>query len=231
MSPSFYADFDCSVPVFWSHMQEFHVYMPCDRLSHIPLFPNADSALFVAQLIRFIFRTLPVYDDQASNNAVDDLVQLALRKPTFLGHFAFMLVETMEQNMKFSRPPLVCFKLLRWSICLLKLKQQTEHDFSRIFNAQAILCQTLMTENFRHIHSCRQLFVHLFSELSDVHKMYVEKVRNSMFHVRESPQFFKLILDFAMTSSSLSSEYKQAFLYLYVGAIINSKDQPSQESS
>uniref|UniRef100_A0A0E0G7U7 Uncharacterized protein n=1 Tax=Oryza nivara TaxID=4536 RepID=A0A0E0G7U7_ORYNI len=134
---------------------------------------GSDSALFVAKLIRFIFRTLPVYDDQASNNAVDDLVQLALRKPTFLGHFAFMLVETMEQNMKFSRPPL----------------------------------------------------------LSDVHKMYVEKVRNSMFHVRESPQFFKLILDFAMTSSSLSSEYKQAFLYLYVGAIINPKDQPSQESS
>ncbi|BAS79084.1 Os02g0538400 [Oryza sativa Japonica Group] len=68
---------------------------------------GSDSALFVAQLIRFIFRTLPVYDDQASNNAVDDLVQLALRKPTFLGHFAFMLVETMEQNMKFSRPPLL----------------------------------------------------------------------------------------------------------------------------
>uniref|UniRef100_A0A0E0CLM0 Stalled ribosome sensor GCN1-like N-terminal domain-containing protein n=1 Tax=Oryza meridionalis TaxID=40149 RepID=A0A0E0CLM0_9ORYZ len=134
---------------------------------------GSDSALFVAQFIRFIFRTLPVYDDQASNNAVDDLVQLALRKPTFLRHFVFMLVETMEQNMKFIRPPL----------------------------------------------------------LSDVHKMYVEKVRNSIFHVRESPQFFKLILDFAMTSSSLSSEYKQAFLYLYVVAIINSKDQPSQESS
>uniref|UniRef100_A0A0E0K0S2 Stalled ribosome sensor GCN1-like N-terminal domain-containing protein n=1 Tax=Oryza punctata TaxID=4537 RepID=A0A0E0K0S2_ORYPU len=134
---------------------------------------GSDSASFVAQLIYFIFRTLPVYDDQASNNAVDDLVHLALRKPTFSGHFAFTLVETMEENMKFSRPPL----------------------------------------------------------MSDVHKMYVEKVRNSMFHVRESPQFFKLIIDFAMTSSSLSAEYKQAFLYLYVGAIMNSKDQPSQESS
>ncbi|BAF08967.2 Os02g0538400 [Oryza sativa Japonica Group] len=123
---------------------------------------GSDSALFVAQLIRFIFRTLPVYDDQASNNAVDDLVQLALRKPTFLGHFAFMLVETMEQNMKFSRPPL----------------------------------------------------------LSDVHKMYVEKVRNSMFHVRESPQFFKLILDFAMTSSSLSSEYKHSDEQMRADALV-----------
>ncbi|EEC73350.1 hypothetical protein OsI_07558 [Oryza sativa Indica Group] len=123
---------------------------------------GSDSALFVAQLIRFIFRTLPVYDDQASNNAVDDLVQLALRKPTFLGHFAFMLVETMEQNMKFSRPPL----------------------------------------------------------LSDVHKMYVEKVRNSMFHVRESTQFFKLILDFAMTSSSLSSEYKHSDEQMRADALV-----------
>uniref|UniRef100_A0A0D3F633 Uncharacterized protein n=1 Tax=Oryza barthii TaxID=65489 RepID=A0A0D3F633_9ORYZ len=135
---------------------------------------GSDSALFVAQLIRFIFRTLPVYDDQASNNAVDDLVQLALRKPTLLGHFAFMLVETMEQNMKFSRPPL----------------------------------------------------------LSDVHKMYVEKVRNSMFHVRESPQFFKLILDFAMTSSSLSSEYKhsdeqmRADALMIVGTLIIKSTDP-----
>lgn len=203
MSPSFYADFDCSVPVFWSHMQEFHVYMPCDRLSHIPLFPNADSALFVAQLIRFIFRTLPVYDDQASNNAVDDLVQLALRKPTFLGHFAFMLVETMEQNMKFSRPPLVCFKLLRWSICLLKLKQQTEHDFSRIFNAQAILCQTLMTENFRHIHSCRQLFVHLFSEVFYIHNC----IRCSCYSCLNSYFIFNLFSSSAKLTGLLVSYF------------------------
>lgn len=118
-------------------------------------------------LVDLIFQTLLIYDDRASRKAVDDMVIQALGESTFMKPFAASLVQCMEKNMKVTSP-LACFKLLRWSCYLLNLSQfamLSKGGFSRLANAQAVLCQVLMDGSFRQRRTCKQLFTRLFSEV------------------------------------------------------------------
>ncbi|KAG8097980.1 hypothetical protein GUJ93_ZPchr0013g37826 [Zizania palustris] len=189
----------------------------------------SDTTLFVD----LIFHTLPIYDDRASRKAVDDMVIHALGGSTFMKTFAATLVQSMEKSLKVTCP-IVCFKLLRWSCYLLRWSQfatLSKGGFSRLANAQAVLCQVLMDGSFRRRRTCKQLFTHLFSESIGTYKMYIEEVRDSRISVRDSPAFLNVILDFTTTSSTLFAEYKPLFLDLYVKTILSSKDRPSQASS
>uniref|UniRef100_A0A0D9YYV8 TOG domain-containing protein n=1 Tax=Oryza glumipatula TaxID=40148 RepID=A0A0D9YYV8_9ORYZ len=184
-------------------------------------------------LVDLIFQTLLIYDDRASRKAVDDMVIQALGESTFMKPFAASLVQCMEKNMKVTSP-LACFKLLRWSCYLLNLSQfamLSKGGFSRLANAQAVLCQVLMDGSFRQRRTCKQLFTRLFSESMGTYKMYIDEIRDSRIPVRDSPAFLNIMLDFAITSPSLYAEYKPLFLDLYVKTILGSKDRPSQASA
>ncbi|XP_025797732.1 protein ILITYHIA isoform X2 [Panicum hallii] len=188
----------------------------------------SESPSDTALLVDLIFQTLPIYDDRASRKAVDDMVIQALGEPTFMKPIAAALVQSMEKNLKVTNP-LTSFKLLRWSHFLLKWSQfatLSKGAFSRLANAQAVLCQVLMNGSFRRRRTCKQLFIHLFSEPTGIYKMYIEEVRDLRISMRDSPAFLNLILDFTITSPSLSAEYKSMFLDLYVKTILSSKDQP-----
>lgn len=161
------------------------------------------------------------------------MVIQALGESTFMKPFAASLVQCMEKNMKVTSP-LACFKLLRWSCYLLNLSQfamLSKGGFSRLANAQAVLCQVLMDGSFRQRRTCRQLFTRLFSESMGTYKMYIDEIRDSRIPVRDSPAFLNIMLDFAITSPSLYAEYKPLFLDLYVKTILGSKDRPSQASA
>uniref|UniRef100_A0A0D3FNC8 TOG domain-containing protein n=1 Tax=Oryza barthii TaxID=65489 RepID=A0A0D3FNC8_9ORYZ len=161
------------------------------------------------------------------------MVIQALGESTFMKPFAASLVQCMEKNMKVTSP-LACFKLLRWSCYLLNLSQfamLSKGGFSRLANAQAVLCQVLMDGSFRQRRTCKQLFTRLFSESMGTYKMYIDEIRDSRIPVRDSPAFLNIMLDFAITSPSLYAEYKPLFLDLYVKTILGSKDRPSQASA
>ncbi|CAN6297987.1 unnamed protein product [Urochloa humidicola] len=189
----------------------------------------SDTAL----LVDLIFQTLPIYDDRASRKAVDDMVIQALGEPTFMKPFAAVLVQSMEKNLKITNP-LTSFKLLRWSHYLVKWSQfatLSKGAFSRLANAQAVLCQVLMNGSFRRRRTCKQLFIRLFSEPSGIYKMYIDEVKDLRISMRDSPAFLNLILDFTITSPSLSAEYKSTFLDLYVKTILSSKDRPPKAAT
>uniref|UniRef100_J3LSA3 TOG domain-containing protein n=1 Tax=Oryza brachyantha TaxID=4533 RepID=J3LSA3_ORYBR len=161
------------------------------------------------------------------------MVIQTLGESAFMKPFAASLVQSMEKNMKVTSP-LACFKLLRWSCYLLRWSQfatLSKGGFSRLANAQAVLCQVLMDGSFRQRRTCKQLFTRLFSESIGAYNMYIDEVRDSRILVRDSPAFLNLILDFTITSPSLYAEYKPMFLDLYVKTVLGSKDRPSQASS
>uniref|UniRef100_A0A0E0D5U2 TOG domain-containing protein n=1 Tax=Oryza meridionalis TaxID=40149 RepID=A0A0E0D5U2_9ORYZ len=190
----------------------------------------SESPSDTALLVDLIFQTLLIYDDRASRKAVDDMVKQALGESTFMKPFAASLVQCMEKNMKVTSP-LACFKLLRWSCYLLNLSQfamLSKGGFSRLANAQAVLCQVLMDGSFRQRRTCKQLFTRLFSESMGTYKMYIDEIKDSRIPVRDSPAFLNIMLDFAITSPSLYAEYKPLFLDLYVKTILGAKDRPSQ---
>jgi len=141
------------------------VIMQLFFLNYIVL--HAESPSDTALLVDLIFQTLPIYDDRASRKAVDDMVIQALGEPTFMKPIAAALVQSMEKNLKVTNP-LTSFKLLRWSHFLLKWSQfatLSKGAFSRLANAQAVLCQVLMNGSFRRRRTCKELFIHLFSEV------------------------------------------------------------------
>uniref|UniRef100_A0A0D9VYB3 TOG domain-containing protein n=1 Tax=Leersia perrieri TaxID=77586 RepID=A0A0D9VYB3_9ORYZ len=201
-------------------------------LPHLLAKPS-ESPSDTALLVDLIFQTLPIYDDRASRKAVDDMVIQALGESTFMKPFAASLVQSMEKNMKVTSP-LACFKLLRWSCTLLTWSQfamVSKGAFTRLANAQVVLCQVLMDGSFRQRRTCKQLFTRLFSESIGTYKMYIDEIRDSRIPVRDSPAFLNIILEFTISSPSLYAEYKPMFLDLYVKTILGSKDRPSQASS
>ncbi|CAL4927024.1 unnamed protein product [Urochloa decumbens] len=201
-------------------------------LPHL-LAKTSETPSDTALLVDIIFQTLPIYDDRASRKAVDDMVIQALGESAFMKPFAAALVQCMERNLKVTNP-LTSFKLLRWSHYLLKWSQfatLSKGAFSRLANAQAVLCQVLMNGSFRRRRTCKQLFIHLFSEPSGIYKMYIDEVKDLRISMRDSPAFLNLILDFTITSPSLSTEYKSMFLDLYVKTILSSKDRPPKAAA
>nr|CAB3498404.1 unnamed protein product [Digitaria exilis] len=199
-----------------------------------PLVAKAsESPSDAALLVDLIFQTLPIYDDRASRKAVDDMVIQALGESTFIKPFAAALVQSMEKNLRVTNP-LTSFRLLRWSYYLLKWSQfatLSKGAFSRLANAQAVLCQILMNGSFRRRRTCKQLFIQLFSKPSAIYKMYIDEVRDLKISMRDSPAFLNLILDFTIKSPSLSAEYKSIFLDLYVKTILSSKDRPPEAAT
>ena len=125
------------------------------------------SANFAAQLADIIFKTLPIYDDRQSMQAVDDLIIEVLVESPFMKSFAALLVLSMEKQVK-SYSPVGSYKLLRWSCILLRCSHfisASKNAFSRLVSAQASLLQVLMRGSFRLGRASKKLLFHLFSKV------------------------------------------------------------------
>lgn len=125
------------------------------------------SADFASLLVDIIFKTLPIYDDRQSINAVDNLIVEVLIESPFMKSFAAVLVLSMEKQVK-SYSPVGSYKLLKWSCLLLRCSQFTSvsrNAFSRLATAQASLLQLLLQGSFRLRRACKKLLFDFFSKV------------------------------------------------------------------
>lgn len=144
--------------------------------------------------------------------------------------FSGALVQFMERHLK-SHSPVGCYKLLKWSCLLLQSSQfafVSKGGFLRLATAQAFLCQDLMCGSFRSCRACKKMFFHLFSESPDIFKMYVEELKDAKISVRDSAELLRILLIYSIRVSPLFEQYKSVFLEIYVKAVLNAKDKPSQ---
>ncbi|ONK79574.1 uncharacterized protein A4U43_C01F7760 [Asparagus officinalis] len=191
------------------------------------------SSDVVSLLVDVIFQTLPIYDDRASRKAVDDLIVKGLGEATFMKIYAAALVQFMERHLK-GHSPVGCYKLLKWSCLLLQWSQfafVSKGGFLRLSTAQAFLCQVLMHGPYRTCRACKKIFFHLFSESPDIYKMYIEELKDSRISIRDSAELIRILLSYSISISSLFESYKSVFLEMYVKAVLNAKEKPSQALS
>ncbi|XP_078427732.1 putative protein kinase regulator ILITHYIA [Wolffia australiana] len=192
---------------------------------------NSEVSPDLASLIAdIIFKTLPIYDDRQSIKAVDDLIVAVLAESPFMKSFAALLVLSVEKQVK-AYSSVGSYKLLRWSCLLLKCSQFTSASksaFSRLATAQASLLQLLLQGSFRLGRSCRKLLFHLFSKYPGLYRMYVEEMKDSRVLYNNAAGLIYMILEFSTVSISFFEQYKEIFLDVYLKAILNAKEQPSQ---
>jgi hypothetical protein len=66
-----------------------------------------------------------------------------------------------------------------------------------------------IVNKFRSSHNCVLLISYRFIfQPSGIYKMYMEELKDLRISMRDSPAFLNLILDFTISSPSLSTEYK-----------------------
>ncbi|XP_054802732.1 protein ILITYHIA isoform X2 [Prosopis cineraria] len=181
-----------------------------------------------SSLTDVIFRTLPIYDDRRSRKAVDDVIVKALRETVFMKTFAAALVQNMEKHSKF-QSHIGCYRLLSWSCLLLSNSQfatVSKNALCRVAVAQASLLEIAMQRSFREQRACKKKFFHLFSQMPNIYKVYVEELKDSRIPFKDSPELLLLLLKFSIQSPSLFREFKSAFVDIYVQAILNAKEKP-----
>ncbi|KAJ1414656.1 TOG domain [Sesbania bispinosa] len=206
------------------------------RIFHreIPAFLNSctsDMSSELALLLTdIIFRTFSIYDDRRSRKAVDDVIVRALGGTVFMKTFAAALVQNMEKQLKF-QSSVGCYRLLSWS-CLLLSKSQfaavSKNALCRVAAAQASLLKIVLQRSYREKRACKKKFFHLFSQSPDIHKLYVQELKNGQIPYKDSPELLLLLLEFSSRSPSLFGEFKSAFLDIYVNAILSAKEKPGK---
>jgi hypothetical protein len=126
---------------------------------------------FVGDLVELIFSTLSLYDDRASQVAVEHVIVKALKEdePVFVKAFASVLVQTAERIGK-SSSGTVQLKLLRWSCLLINHNPAillAKSAFFRLAAMQGSLLFELSQGNttVRLRQSSQRIFLHLLSEV------------------------------------------------------------------
>ncbi|KAH1259509.1 Protein ILITYHIA [Glycine max] len=200
----------------------------------IPAFLNSSTSEMSTELASLltdiIFRTVAIYDDLRSRKAVDDVIVKALGGTVFMKTFAGALVQNMEKQSKF-QSHVGGYRLLSWSCLLLsksKFAAVSKNALCRVAAAQASLLSLVLKRSFRERRACRKKFFHLFSQLPDIYKVYMEELRNGRIPFKDSPELLMLLLEFSSRSPSLFGEFKPAFLDIYVNAILSAKEKPGK---
>lgn len=189
-----------------------------------------------AVLVDIVFRTLYLYDDLRSKKAVDDVILKYLKDVIFMKSFAASLVQFMEKHLKL-QSHVGCYRLLKWSCLLLKGSQfasLSKNALSRVIVAQTSLLHIVMHGSygsFGQRRSCKRLFLHLFSELQDLYKIYLEELKDGKIPYKESPELIWLLLEFSRNNASLYEQHKQIFLEVYVKAVLNAREKPTKALS
>ncbi|KAG7021005.1 Protein ILITYHIA [Cucurbita argyrosperma subsp. argyrosperma] len=203
--------------------------------SQIPaIFENSEAYKeFALQLVEVIFRTLFIYDDRGSREAVDNVIIKALNEITFMKSFAAALVQSMEKQSKL-HTRVGCCRLLKWS-CLLLVYSQfptiSKNAFSRLASAQANLIHILMEGSFRERRACKQTIFHLLSQSADMCRMYIDELNDPRIPFKDAPELLTLLLEFLNTLPQLFENFKPTFLDLYVKSVLNAREKPTKNLS
>ncbi|KAL4637782.1 hypothetical protein ACB092_03G100700 [Castanea dentata] len=196
-----------------------------------PVLDNSAMCTELASLlVDIIFRTLSIYDDRGSRNAVDDLIAKALGDVLFMKNFAAALVQVMERQLKV-QSHVGCYRLLRWS-CLLLSRSQfatvSKNALCRVAATQAALLHIVVQRSFRERRACKQTFFNLFSQSPNIYKIYVEELKDGRIPYKDCPELIRLLLEFSSTSPSLFEQCKPTYLDMYVKTVLNAREKPTQ---
>ncbi|KAF3962998.1 hypothetical protein CMV_012561 [Castanea mollissima] len=196
-----------------------------------PVLDNSAMCTELASLlVDIIFRTLSIYDDRGSRNAVDDLIAKALGDVLFMKNFAAALVQVMERQLKV-QSHVGCYRLLRWS-CLLLSRSQfatvSKNALCRVAATQASLLHIVVQRSFRERRACKQTFFNLFSQSPNIYKIYVEELKDGRIPYKDCPELIRLLLEFSSTSPSLFEQCKPTYLDMYVKTVLNAREKPTQ---
>ncbi|KAL0302977.1 UNVERIFIED_CONTAM: protein ILITYHIA [Sesamum radiatum] len=175
---------------------------------------NADSSQmtteFVSLLVDLLFQTLSIYDDRGSRKAVDDVIIKALSEAVFLKSFAASLVQAMERHSKFQSLT-GSYRLLQWS-CLLLIYSQfaslSKNALCRVAQAQASVLHIVMQGPSRLRRACSRTLFSLFTKSPDIHKTYMEELKDGRIPYKDSPELIHLMLDYLSTNPASFDKWK-----------------------
>lgn len=120
-----------------------------------------------AEVVDYIFSTLPLFDDRKSQAAVVKLITSGLKEQSFVKAFAGALVQNIEKSHK-NCSDAVRLKLLRWS-CVLVAQVPSllsaKSAFCRLAAAQGYLLASLYQGPVRLRRATRRIFTHYLSNV------------------------------------------------------------------
>ncbi|KAL6142934.1 hypothetical protein ACLB2K_061209 [Fragaria x ananassa] len=183
-------------------------------------------------LVDIIFRTLYIYDDRGSKKAVDSIITKCFQEVAFMKNFAAVLVQNMEKNVRV-QSHVGGHRLLQWSCLLLsksKFTTVSKNAFSRVATVQASLLHIVVQISLSEQQSCKKTFYHLFSQLPEINKLYMEELKEARIPYKDSPELLLFLMEFSSTSrksSSLSEQCKPTFLDMYLKAVLNAREKPA----
>ncbi|CAO2827459.1 unnamed protein product [Amaranthus hypochondriacus] len=195
-----------------------------DILNHTDM-----SSEIAVVLVDIIFKTLHIYDDLRSRKAVDDVILKSLNEVIFMKTFAARLVQTMERLQK-SHSYVGSYRLLKWSCFLMsssKFSSISKNAVSRVIMAQASLLNLVMKGSFRERRASKKLFFRLFSKAQDIHKTFIEELKDARIPYKECPDVISLLIEFSRNDPSFG-HYKPIFLDLYVKAVLSAREKPAK---
>ncbi|KAL7109894.1 hypothetical protein ACP275_06G203700 [Erythranthe tilingii] len=185
---------------------------------------------FVSLLVDLLFQTLSIYDDRGSRKAVDDVIIKALTEAAFIKSFAATLVQAMERHSRFQSLT-GGYRLLKWS-CFLLIHSQfallSKNALCRVAQAQASVLHNVMQESFRMRRACRKTLFHLFTKSPDIYKTYMEELKDGRIPYKDSPELIYLMLDYLNLNPTSFDRWKDTFLDIYVKAVLNAKEKPTE---
>ncbi|XP_031484285.1 protein ILITYHIA isoform X1 [Nymphaea colorata] len=183
-----------------------------------------------SSLVDIVFKTLFVYDDRTSGEAVDYIVIKALGEDAFMKSFAARLVQFVEKQFK-ARTPFCCYRLLKWSFMLLRWSRFTivsKNGFSKIATLQSSLLCTLSQGPLRVHRASRRAFFQFITEVQDVYKLYMEELKDSRLSLGDGAGMIELLLDYSTRTPSILEQYKSLFVDLYVKMVLSARERPQK---
>ncbi|KAI4338617.1 hypothetical protein MLD38_023653 [Melastoma candidum] len=172
-------------------------------------------------LVDIVFKTLFLYDDLRSKEAVDAVIVKCIKETVFMKSFAASLVQAMEKQIKF-KAHVGSYRMLQWS-CILLSKSQfasiSRGALCRVISAQASLISLVMQGSFRQQRACRHLFNRLFSQSPELYRIFVGELENGRISYKDGPEVISLLLEFLSGSPSLLNEFK---------VVLNAREKPER---
>eukprot|EP00250_Pteridium_aquilinum_P013931 c21667_g1_i1 orf=228-8111(+) len=191
--------------------------------------PDENVAEYATILAELIFETLHLYNDRASQAAVEVVIVKAFKEPTFVKAFAGMLVQTADKAIK-TRTFSVFYKLSRWSCMLVRWNPgilAARVAFSKLAALQGALLFYLLQAAFRVKRATRRIFFHTLAEVHDLFELYLNELKGTHLSAESVCGLAAILLDYCSTrSTEIFNKHKDPFLDLYIKSVLSSKEKP-----
>lgn len=195
--------------------------------------PDEDLTDYATSLVDLLFETLHLYNDRASQAAVEFVLIKALKEPAFVRAFAGVLVQTADKAAKTGTTS-VFYKLLRWSCLLLRLNSgilTAKVAFAKLAAVQGALLSSVLQASFRLKRATRRVFFHTLSEVQGLFELYVNELKGTHLGSESTCGLIAILLDYCSKNAALFNNHKDLFLDLYIKAVLSSRDKPSDALS